>query len=170
MKRLIFLLVSLSMSLSMSMPTSRTWKRMLTETGTRTGTGHGHGHGHGHGPPFRWSNIVDRCWKNGNDEATFCLQDRTLKRWSDIIASKCLILKRSSYNFASKIQNVRRSDNVESSDHDRKIALSELRPPLFTPHRSSYFIYIDDINNTSRPGWAQQSLLSWFQLLFLWYP
>ncbi len=64
----------------------------------------------------RWSDIVDRCWKNGNDEATFCLQDRTLKRSSD--------------NFASKIQNVQWSDNVGSSDHDRKIALSELRPPL----------------------------------------
>jgi hypothetical protein len=53
-----------------------------------------------------------------------------LKQWSDIIASKCLILKRSSDNFASKIQNVRWSDNVGSSDHDRKIALSELCPPL----------------------------------------
>ncbi len=121
MKRLIFLLVSLSMStsvsvsvsVSMSMPTSRTWtrtwKRILTETGTRTGTGHGHWHGHG-----RWSDIVDRCWKNGNNEATFCLQDRTLKRWSDIIASKCLILKRSFDNFAYKIKT---SDDPTMSDH-----------------------------------------------------
>jgi hypothetical protein len=42
----------------------------------------------------RWSDFVDRCWKNENDEAIICLQDRKLKQWSDIIASKCLILKR----------------------------------------------------------------------------
>ncbi len=78
----------------------------------------------------RWSDIVDRCWKNGNDKAIICLQDRKLKLWSDIIASKCLILKRSSDNVASKIQNVRWSDNDRSSDHDWKIALSELRTPL----------------------------------------
>ncbi len=88
------------------------------------------GHGRDMDHHCRWSDIVDKSWKNENDEATFCLQDRTLKRWSDIIASKCLILKRSSNNFASKIQNVRWSNNVGSSDHDRKIALSELRPPL----------------------------------------
>jgi hypothetical protein len=142
MKRLIFLLVSLSMSMSvsvsismsmsmsMSMPTSRTWsrtwKRMLTETGTRTGMGHGQGLDH-HSDEATLSIDVE---KMETMKRLFCLQDMTLKRWSDIIASKCLILKRSSDNFASKIQNVQWSDNARSSDHDRKIALSELRPPL----------------------------------------
>ncbi len=80
-------------------------------------------------------------WTTIANEATLSIdveKVETMKRlfafkighWSDIIASKCLILKQSSDNFASKIQNVRWSDNVGSSDHDRKIVLSELRPPL----------------------------------------
>ncbi len=110
---------------------------------------HVHVHVHAYVQDGTWTWTFKWAWTTIADEATlsidvekmetmrqlFCLQDKKLKRWSDIIASKCLILKRSSDNFASKIQNVRWSDKVGSSDHDRKIVLSELRPPLLTKTR-----------------------------------